>query len=103
MNQLKSSINPRSEEFLANAKHMQDQLDDLYTLVEHIKLGGGESRQARHRSRGKLLARDRIDHLLDEGSALTISPVAAFTNGGPAKKIVAWLRTIIDSSAMAGT
>jgi len=78
MNQLKSSINPRSEEFLANAKHMQDQLDDLYTLVEHIKLGGGESRQARHQSRGKLLARDRIDHLLDEGSAfLEISQLAA--------------------------
>ena len=36
-------------------------------------------------------------------SAVTISPVAAFTNGGPARKIVPWLRTITASSLIAGT
>jgi len=78
MNQLKSKLNTRSEDFIANAEHMQTQLDDLYTLVEHIKLGGGKSRQDRHQSRGKLLARDRIDALIDVGSAfLEISQLAA--------------------------
>ena len=78
MNQLKSKLNTRSEDFVANAQYMQSQLSDLYTLVDHIKLGGGKSRQERHQSRGKLLARDRIDALLDEGSAfLEISQLAA--------------------------
>jgi hypothetical protein len=31
------------------------------------------------------------------------SPVAAFTSGGPPRKIVPWLRTITVSSLMAGT
>lgn len=36
-------------------------------------------------------------------SAEISSPVAAFTSGGPPRKMVPCLRTIIDSSAMAGT
>lgn len=36
-------------------------------------------------------------------SALTSSPVAAFTSGGPPRKIVPWLRTITASSLIAGT
>ena len=36
-------------------------------------------------------------------SAVTISPIAAFTSGGPPRKIVPWLRTITVSSLIAGT
>jgi hypothetical protein len=36
-------------------------------------------------------------------SALTSSPVAAFTSGGPPRKIVPWPLTITDSSLIAGT
>ena len=36
-------------------------------------------------------------------SAETISPVAAFTSGGPPRKIVPCSLTMIDSSAIAGT
>ncbi|WP_343614394.1 hypothetical protein [Novosphingobium sp.] len=36
-------------------------------------------------------------------SALTTSPVAAFTSGGPARKMVACSRTITVSSLIAGT
>ena len=36
-------------------------------------------------------------------SAETISPVAAFTIGGPPRKIVPWFFTMIDSSDIAGT
>ena len=40
--------------------------------------GGGEKARARHESRGKLYVRDRIDHLLDEGSPfLEFSALAA--------------------------
>ena len=36
-------------------------------------------------------------------SAETSSPVAALTRGGPARKIVPWFSTMMDSSHMAGT
>jgi len=78
MNVIKSKINTRAAEFLENARHMQGQVDDLFSLVEQIKLGGGEARQARHKSRGKLLARERIDALIDPGSPfLELSQLAA--------------------------
>lgn len=73
-----SEINPRSQEFLENREHMLTQVDDLNTLVERIKQGGGERNQQRHRARGKLLARERIDALLDPGSPfLEFSQLAA--------------------------
>ncbi len=75
---LKSNVNPRASEFIENAKHMQAQVDDLFSLVETIKLGGGIERQARHQAKGKLLARDRIDALLDKGTPfLELAQLAA--------------------------
>src|SRR5690554_3756923 len=47
---------------------MSEVVDDLQRKVEQIKLGGGEALQQRHQSRGKLLARDRVQRLLDPGS-----------------------------------
>jgi 3-methylcrotonyl-CoA carboxylase beta subunit len=79
MNVIKSKINLRSESFSQNSQHMQAQVDDLAKLIQKIKLGGGEARQQRHQQRGKLLARDRIDALLDPGSAfLELSQLAAY-------------------------
>ena len=78
MSVIKTKINPRAADFVENAEHMQSQLDQLHTLVEHIKKGGGEARQQRHESRGKLLVRDRIDALIDPGSPfLELSQLAA--------------------------
>src|SRR5690606_40196842 len=58
-------------------------------LAEHAKAvaGGGEKYVERHRKRGKLLARERIELLLDEDSPfMELSPLAAwgsdFTVGG---------------------
>ena len=79
MSTIKSKINPRSAEFVENVQHMKSQVSQLYQLIEKIKLGGGEARQTRHQSRGKLLARDRIDALIDSGSPfLEISQLAAY-------------------------
>ena len=68
MSILKTQINSRSQAFSDNAEHMQSLVDDLTTLVERIKQGGGERYQARHQARGKLLPRDRVDLLIDPGS-----------------------------------
>lgn len=78
MNTLKTQINSRSQAFSDNVEHMQSLVDDLATLVERIKQGGGERYQARHQARGKLLPRDRVDLLLDPGSSfLEFSQLAA--------------------------
>jgi 3-methylcrotonyl-CoA carboxylase beta subunit len=74
-----SKINTRSQDFLDNAAHMQTQVDDLREKLSEIKLGGGEKYQERHVSRGKLLPRDRVNALLDDGSAfLEFSQLAAY-------------------------
>ena len=75
---LHTKINTRSPEFAINAQAMQTQVDDLHTLLTTTRLGGGKAAQERHESRGKLLVRDRINALLDTGSAfLEVSPLAA--------------------------
>lgn len=65
---LRTQINNKSEAFAENAAHMQAQVDDLFDKIAKIKLGGGEKAAARHESRGKLLPRDRVNALLDDGS-----------------------------------
>jgi 3-methylcrotonyl-CoA carboxylase beta subunit len=76
---IRSKANPQSTAFNDNQAAMQILVDDLQTKVAAIKLGGGESYQARHIARGKLLARERIDALIDEGSDfLELSQLAAY-------------------------
>ena len=78
MTVLESQINTRSQAFAENTGAMQATVNDLESLVEHIKQGGGERYQARHQARGKLLPRQRVDLLIDPGSAfLELSQLAA--------------------------
>jgi len=79
MSKIETKLNIRSEEFAANAAHMQGLVDDLRNHVGLISQGGGKKYQERHHSRGKLLARERIDALVDPGSPfLELSQLAAF-------------------------
>ncbi|MBA2444847.1 MAG: hypothetical protein H0V49_05895, partial [Nocardioidaceae bacterium] len=41
---------------------------DLRERLVAVRMGGSESARARHLERGKLLARNRVDRLLDPGS-----------------------------------
>ncbi|HET8711174.1 MAG TPA: carboxyl transferase domain-containing protein, partial [Spongiibacteraceae bacterium] len=76
---IKSKVNARSEEFATNSTHMKALVDDLRDKLETIKLGGGQAYQDRHKSRGKLLPRERINALLDPGSPfLELSQFAAY-------------------------
>ena len=76
---INSTINPRSDEFEANRQHMQTLVDDLREKIAQISQGGGEKYQKRHTERGKLLPRERINALLDEGSPfLELSQLAAW-------------------------
>src|SRR3954451_4985602 len=60
------------------AEDMVALVEDLRARLAVVRQGGSESARARHLSRGKLLARDRVDRLLDPGSPfLELSPLAA--------------------------
>ncbi|MFT4286309.1 acyl-CoA carboxylase subunit beta [Nocardioides sp.] len=59
-----------------NRQAMLAKLDDLHEEQAKAVAGGGEKYVARHRARGKLTARERIELLLDEGSAfLELQPL----------------------------
>lgn len=101
---LNTTVNTRSEDFRANATHMQTQLDDLYAKVAQISLGGGEKARQKHLERGKLLPRERIQVLLDKGSPfLEISQFAAFgmyNNEVPAAGIIAGVGRVSGQECM---
>ena len=79
MPQIESKLNPRSEDFKANAAAMQAVVDDLRAKVAKIAAGGGETASAKHVARGKLLPRDRVQMLLDPGTPfLELSQMAAY-------------------------
>ncbi|MEN5118694.1 carboxyl transferase domain-containing protein [Luteimonas sp. TWI662] len=75
---LQSRIDPASENFQTNAAAMQAALDDLRATQARIAQGGSEAAREKHRKRGKLLVRDRIDALIDPGAPfLEVAPLAA--------------------------
>ena len=58
---------------------MQDLVDELRARLGTVRLGGSEAARRKHTDRGKLLAHDRVDRLLDPGSPfLELSPLAAY-------------------------
>jgi 3-methylcrotonyl-CoA carboxylase beta subunit len=65
---LNSSISPRSETFRANRDANLAALETVRAAAGLALIGGGDKARALHKSRGKLLPRERIDRLLDPGS-----------------------------------
>ena len=65
---LQSKLDVRGASFRANAEHHRAQAEALRRLTERIALGGDERSRQRHVGRGKLLARERVRRLLDQGS-----------------------------------
>lgn len=79
MSIIESKIDPRSESFAANAKAMRALVDTLHQNSDRVAEGGGPDRAARHKKRGKLLARERIARLVDQGAPfLEIGQFAAW-------------------------
>ena len=76
---LHSKIDPGSAEFARNAETMRALVGELKDKLDNVAGAGGEASRAKHTARGKLLARDRVDLLLDPGTAfLELSPLAAY-------------------------
>ncbi len=76
---LRTDIETRSPEFAVNAAAMRALVTDLRDKVATVAQGGGEAARNRHRSRGKLLSRERVAGLIDPGSPfLELSQLAAY-------------------------
>jgi len=75
---LQSKLNPRAEDFKANATAMRALVDDLNATLARTAAGGGADARAKHLARGKLLPRERVERLLDPDTPfLEIAPLAA--------------------------
>ncbi len=78
MSALKSHLKTQSPEFQANRKHQEGLVADLRRRLELVRRGGSGMAVDLHRSRGKLLPRERIERLLDPDTPfLELSALAA--------------------------
>ena len=70
---------PHGPEWDANTAANRALVADLRERLARVRRGGGEDAVAKHRARGKMLARERIDRLVDPGTPfLELSPLAAW-------------------------
>ncbi|KAL7076784.1 hypothetical protein ACQ4LE_003699 [Meloidogyne hapla] len=86
--ELQSSINPQTEEFRQSETKMREMLDEFNKIIAQIIEGNdiGISTIANHKKKGKMLARERVEHLIDPGSAfLEFSQLAGYNLYGDEK------------------
>jgi 3-methylcrotonyl-CoA carboxylase beta subunit len=78
MSVLTSQVQTRSDEFRANTERMRALVDELREKTAQAARGGSEAARKKYKSRDKLFVRERVDLLLDAGTAfLELSPLAA--------------------------
>ena len=89
---IKSNINPKSLNYQNNFDRMSELVSDLKKKKRIINIGGSLESRKRHISRGKVLPRERIAHLLDDkDNALEIGELAGYdlnNNETPSGSIV---------------
>jgi acetyl-CoA carboxylase carboxyltransferase component len=104
MDIIHSQINPSSAEFQRNLAHNLEQVRQLRERLQTVRQGGGDRAIALHRQRNKMLARERIDALLDPGAPfLELSPLAAYDmydNAAPSAGIVTGIGVVHGSEVL---
>ncbi len=76
---LPTRVDTRSEGYRLNREAFLAQIDGLKQQLASVNAGGGAKHVARHRARGKLMVRERIELLLDRDAPfLEIAPLAAW-------------------------
>src|SRR5437588_2701967 len=89
---LTTQVERESEQFARRREQMEALVAELRERAAEVTRGGGEQATERHRSRGKLTARERVDRLVDPGSAfLELNALAAwdmYERSAPAAGIV---------------
>ncbi|MGE3541265.1 MAG: carboxyl transferase domain-containing protein [Candidatus Tectimicrobiota bacterium] len=104
MEVLQSQINPASAAFKSNMAHNLEQVRLLRDRLRQAQAGGGERAVALHRQRGKMLARERIEALLDPGAPfLELSTLAAYDmydNAAPSAGLVTGIGVVHGTEVM---
>src|SRR4051812_48154972 len=76
---LLSPVDRGSAEYARRRSRMEALVEELRARTAEVARGGGDRALERHRGRGKLPARERIDRLVDPGSAfLELNALAAW-------------------------
>src|SRR6476646_9214826 len=87
-----------SADFARRRERMQALVDEVRERTARVAAGGGEKALERHRSRGKLPVRERIDRLVDPGTAfLELGALAAwdvYDNAAPGAGMVTGIGVI---------
>jgi len=79
MDRLATKVNRSDSDFLSRQKHNQTLCETLSSRIGIVSEGGGQKYVDRHRNRGKWLPRERIEKIIDPGSAfLELSSLAAW-------------------------
>jgi 3-methylcrotonyl-CoA carboxylase beta subunit len=104
MSVIQSTINTRSPEFERNAATMRGLVAELRAKADMVSRGGGTAASERQKSRGKMLARERIDLLLDPGTPfLEIGQLAAngvYDGDAPGAGLVAGIGRVAGTLCM---
>lgn len=92
MEQIESQVNLSDGEHTANRAAMEVQLAEYRARMTAALLGGGEETVAKHKKRGKLLARERIDALQDDGAPFlefsTLAATGMYGGDAPAAGVI---------------
>jgi 3-methylcrotonyl-CoA carboxylase beta subunit len=95
---LKSRIDTNSKEFKNNSKEFKNLLAEYRSILKANTMGGSAQSVSTHKDRNKLLARERIDLLIDPNTPfLELSPLAAYDqydNSFPSAGIVTGIGVI---------
>lgn len=84
MTVLSTTLDKNSDEYQRAASAMEAKLAETDEVFTQLAAGGGERAVARHRDRGKLTARERIELLLDRDTPfLELCPFAAWGSDFP--------------------
>ena len=74
-----AALDKNSNEFRQAVERTQEQVRGLNLLLQKVRLGGGQAAVERHRSRNKLLPRERMERLVDPGTPiLEMSALAGY-------------------------
>src|SRR5262245_27006573 len=95
---LDSRADRSSDAFAVNRSRMEALVAELRDPTAQVEQAGGREAIEKHRSRGKLLARERIDRLVDPGTAfLELNGLAAweiYDGDAPAAGIVSGIGVV---------
>jgi acetyl-CoA carboxylase carboxyltransferase component len=76
---VETRLDRRNDTFAQNFERMRELVAQLREALGAVRTGGGPDAIAKHRKRGKLTARERVDRLVDPGSDfLEFSALAAY-------------------------